>query len=400
MFDSFLYLLRGKGLDVSLNEWIVLNEALDKGLAHSSFTGFYYLCRSVLIKSETDFDKFDAAFLEYFKDIEFGGEIPKELMDWLNNPKETPGNYDEDMAKYNMSLDYQRIEKMLEERLAEQDSEHNGGKYWVGTGGMSVFGNNGKSPKGIRVGGESMYKSAFRVAGERHFKDFSEDKIIDSRQFQMAFRKLRQYSTRTDAPKDELNLDETIEETGNNAGRLKIVYDRPRRNTVKVLMLIDSGGSMDYYRNLCGKLFMAVRKSNHFKDLKIYYFHNSIYERLYTDASCMPGRWVETDTLLRTLSSDYKVIIVGDAAMAPYELLGSSSYLYSYSQMGEGSGMDWFKKVKGHFKHIVWLNPASMNYSPGNYWKETLGILMDEFDMYPLSVNGLEEALKKLMVAK
>ena len=165
-------------------------------------------------------------------------------------------------------------------------------------------------------------------------------------------------------------------------------------------MLIDSGGSMDYYRDLCGKLFMAVRKSNHFKDLKIYYFHNSIYERLYTDAECMPGRWIDTDTVLRTLGSDYKVIILGDAAMSPYELIGTSSYFYSYSQMGYESGLEWFRKVKGHFNHIVWLNPGNMECYPGNYWHETLGILKDEFDMYPLSVSGLEAALKKLMVAK
>ena len=194
MFDSFLYLLRAKGLNVSLNEWIALNEALDKGLAYSGFTSFYYLCRSVLIKSEADFDKFDGAFLEFFKDIDFLNDIPQELLNWLNKPKETPGNYDEEIAKQNMALDFKRIEEMLKERLEEQDSEHNGGKYWVGTGGMSVFGNSGNSPKGIRVGGESKYKRAFRVAGERNFKDFSEDKIIDSRQFQMAFRKLRQFS--------------------------------------------------------------------------------------------------------------------------------------------------------------------------------------------------------------
>ena len=400
MFDSFLYLLRSKGLKVSMNEWLALNEALDKGLAYSSFTNFYYLCRSVLIKSETDFDKFDGAFLEFFKDIDFLDDIPKELLDWLNNPKETPGNYDEEKALENLRLDFKRIEEMLKERLAEQDSEHNGGSYWVGTGGMSVFGNNGNSPNGIRVGGESIHKRAFRVAGERHFKDFTEDKILDSRQFQMAFRKLRQFSTKTDAPKTELDLDESIDETCNNAGKLKLVYERPRRNTVKVLMLIDSGGSMDYYRDLCGKLFMAVRKSNHFKDLKIYYFHNSIYERLYTDAECMPGRWIDTDTVLRTLGSDYKFIILGDAAMSPYELVGTSSYFYSYSQMGYESGLEWFRKVKGHFNHIVWLNPGNMECYPGNYWHETLGILKDEFDMYPLSVSGLEAALKKLMVAK
>lgn len=396
MFDTFLYLLRGKGLDVSLNEWVALNDALDRGLAHSSLTEFYYLCRSVLIKSETDFDKFDGAFLEFFKDIEFLEDIPQELLNWLNKPKETPDNYDEEIAKQNLALDYERIEQMLRERIAEQDGEHNGGKYWVGTGGMSVFGNNGNSPKGIRVGGESKYHRAFRVAGERHFKDFNEDKILDSRQFQMAFRKLRQYSTKSDAPKTELDLDATIEETGDNAGRLKIVYDRPRKNMVKVLMLMDSGGSMDYYRQLCGQLFSSLRKSNHFKDLKFYYFHNSIYSKLYTDSVCMPGRWIDTDMVLRTLGSDYKVIIVGDAAMAPYELFGGGYYSYG----SETKGIDWFKKIKGHFSHVVWLNPSEMDYVPGNYWRETLGVLQEEFDMYPLSVNGLETALKKLMVSR
>lgn len=396
MFDSFLYLLRAKGLNVSLNEWIALNDALDRGLAHSSLTDFYYLCRSVLIKSETEFDKFDGAFLEFFKDIDFLEDIPQELLDWLNKPKETLNNYDEEIAKQNLALDYERIEQMLRERIAEQDGEHNGGKYWVGTGGMSVFGNNGNSPKGIRVGGESKYHRAFRVAGERHFKDFNEDQILDSRQFQMAFRKLRQYSTKTDAPKTELDLDATIDETGDNAGRLTIVYDRPRKNMVKVLMLMDSGGSMDYYRQLCGQLFSSLRKSNHFKDLKFYYFHNSIYSKLYTDSVCMPGRWIDTDMVLRTLGSDYKVIIVSDAAMAPYELFGGGYYSYG----SETKGIDWFKKIKGHFSHVVWLNPSEMEYVPGNYWRETLGVLQEEFDMYPLSVNGLEAALKKLMVSR
>lgn len=393
MFDSFLYLLRSKGLKVSMTEWMTLNEALDKGMTHASFSEFYYLCRSVLVKSESEFDKFDGAFLEFFKDINFLEDIPEELMNWLNKPQETPGNYDEEIARQNLKLDYERIEQMLRERIAEQDSEHNGGKYWVGTGGMSVFGNSGKGPNGIRVGGESQHKRAFRVAGERHFKDFSEDKVLDTRQMQIALRTLRQYSTKTDAPKTELNIDETIEETGNNAGRLSLVYDRPRKNTVKVVVMMDSGGSMDYYRKLCSQLFTALRKSNHFKDLKFYYFHNSIYERLYTDGECIPGRWVDTDTVLNTLSSDYKLIIVGDAAMAPYELMGGGYYNY-----GKTSGIDWFRKVKGHFSHCIWLNPGEMQYVYGNYWRQTLGILQEEFNMYPLTVNGLEAALKKLMV--
>ena len=163
MFTDFFYYLRGEGLNVSLQEWLTLCDALDKGLAGASFTRFYGLCRAILIKSEADYDKFDSCFIRYFKAIaEASDEIPPELMDWLNRPSATPGNYDEEIAKLNSLLTPEQIEKMLAERLQEQDSEHNGGNYWVGTGGMSPFGNSGKSPTGIRVGGQSMYHRAFR----------------------------------------------------------------------------------------------------------------------------------------------------------------------------------------------------------------------------------------------
>ena len=326
MFSAFFYLLRARGLDVSLNEWLTLMEALEKGLAQSSLTSFYYLARAILVKSETEYDTFDGAFLEYFKDVEFYDEIPQELMDWLNNPKEKPNNYDYDQDMYNRSLSAETIQKMLMERLQEQKEEHNGGKYWVGTGGMSVFGNDGNATNGIRVGGVSRRLSALHVAGERQFKDFRNDTVLDSRQFQMAFRRLRQFSSRVDAPKTELDIDGSIDETCENAGNLKLVYQKPRQNTVKVLLLMDSGGSMDYYSSLCNSLFQAVRKSNHFKDLKVYYFHNCIYSKLYTDPYCMPGKWVDTEWVLNNISSDYKVIIVGDASMDPSELMGRSYY--------------------------------------------------------------------------
>ena len=241
MFTSFFYLLRSRGLDVSLNEWLTLMEALDKDLAHNSLTGFYYLSRSILVKSESDFDKFDGAFLEYFKDIQTYEELPKELIDWLNNPKEKKNNYDKAQDEKNLALSLQEIQKMLLERLKEQDSEHNGGSYWVGTGGMSVFGNNGNASNGIRVGGVSRRHSAMQVAGERQFRDFRNDTVLDLRQFQMAFRRLRQFSSRIDAPKTELDVDATIDETCNNAGNLKVIYGRPRKNTVNVLLLMDRG---------------------------------------------------------------------------------------------------------------------------------------------------------------
>lgn len=398
MFSAFFYLLRGRGLDVSLNEWLTLMEALNKGLAGSSLTGFYYLSRAILVKSEADFDKFDGAFLEYFKNVQNFEELPKELIDWLNNPKENPDNYDAAQDKKNLGLSMEEIQKMLLERLKEQDSEHNGGKYWVGTGGMSVFGNNGNASNGIRVGGVSQKHRAMQVAGERQFKDYRDDNVLGTRQFQMAFRKLRQFSTRVDAPKSELDIDSSIDETCENAGSLKLVYQKPRKNSVKVLLLMDSGGSMDYYMNLCSMLFNAVAKSSHFKDLKVYYFHNCIYSMLYTDPTLYPGKWVETDWVLNNISDDYKVIIVGDASMDPSELYGHS--YYNYGARTDVPGIEYLKRFKEKYKHLVWLNPIVEIGWRSSYWMETYNAIKNEFDMYPLTVESLDKAIKKLMVSR
>ncbi|HCT64976.1 MAG TPA: VWA containing CoxE family protein [Lachnospiraceae bacterium] len=398
MFSAFFYLLRAKGLDVSLNEWLTLIEALDKGLAYSSLTSFYYLARSILVKSETEFDKFDGAFLEFFKDIQYFEEIPKELLDWLNNPSEKKDNYDKEQDLFNKGLSMEEIQKMLLERLQEQDGEHNGGKYWVGTGGMSVFGNAGNATNGIRVGGQSIRHSAMQVASERKFNDFRNDTVLDTRQFQMAFRRLRQFSSRVDAPKTELNIDGSIDETCNNAGNLKLVFEKPRQNTVKVLLLMDSGGSMDYYSNLCTSLFQAVSKSSHFKDLKVYYFHNCIYSKLYTDPYCIPGNWIDTEWVLNNISSEYKVIIVGDASMDPSELLGVS--YYNYGARTSVTGMEWLKRFQNKYEKMVWLNPiVEMGWRSG-FWRQTYNTINDQFDMYPLTIADLERALKKLIVAK
>ena len=398
MFSSFFYLLRKRGIAVSFNEWMTLMEALQKGLHHSSFTGFYYMCRAILVKSETDFDRFDGAFLEYFKDMEFTEELPKELLDWLENPKDKPKDtFDMDRAMQNQYLSSEEIQKMLLERLQEQKEEHNGGSYWVGTGGVSVFGNSGYSPKGIRVGGVSRYKTAFQVAGERNFRDFRNDNTLDTRQFQIAFRQLREFSSRIDAPKTEFEVDNTIKETCNNAGKLKVVYQKPRKNTVKVLLLMDSGGSIEYYSRLCSALFQSVSKSKHFKDLKVYYFHNSIYSKIYTEPSLRTKLAVDTNWILQNISSEYKVIIVGDAMMEPSELL-SGSY-YSYGVRDSVPGIEWFQRFKQKYPHIIWLNPAKRPQWSG-YWSHTYDVLSDVFAMYPLSVEGLNEGLKKLLVSR
>ena len=396
MFEDFLYLLRRYGLKVSLTEWMTLMEALDKGLHNSSFTGFYYLCRCLLVKSEADFDRFDRAFLEYFKNVPFQQEVSQELLDWLNRPDTLldHANWDEEQALKNLGLSEDEIERMLRERMAEQNEEHNGGSYWVGTHGMSTFGNSGLSPKGIRVGGESMYHRAFRVAGERKFRDFRRDNTLDTRQFQVALRKLRQFSGLVDLPPTEFDVDSTIQDTADNAGVLKVRYKRPRENTVKVLLLMDSGGSMDYYSQMCSALFQAVSKSGHFKDLKVFYFHNCVYSWLYNTPRQSYGDGVMTQWVLDNLPSDWKVIFVGDAQMAPYELSGG--YYRTNAKDTPQSGLDWLNCFRERYPHVIWLNP-SPRPDWGGYWSQTYDTISDIFPMFPLTVEGLEEGMKKLL---
>jgi len=393
MFLEFFYLLRAKGLEVSLNEWMTLIDALDKGLANSSLTGFYYLCRSILIKTESEYDKFDTVFAEYFKGIESPEDLPSEFWDWLSQDEKTRDEgRGEEFAK-----ELEELLKLWYERIAEQKEKHDGGTYWIGTGGTSTMGRGGFHTTGIRAGGEGRMKSALQIAGERHFRDFREDKILDIRQFQMAFRKLRQFSSRVEGQKTELDIDATIDETCDNAGMLHLVFDKPRKNTVKVLLLIDSDGSMLQHSELCNRLFQAVSQANHFKDLKVYYFHNCVYDHLYNTPYCKKGDWVETDWVLKNLDSEYKVIFVGDAAMAPSELfrVGGNSFIGLWN---DELGIDWLKKFKKRYKKTIWLNPLAKDTWDWIYGHKTVGAVREVFDMFELTLDGLEAGIKKLLV--
>lgn len=399
MFTDFFYLLRKRGLKVSLNEWMTLLEALDKGLCNSSLTEFYYMSRAILVKTEADFDKFDLVFAEYFQNIKSIEQLPQELIDWLNDTQPQK-DYDKDeVDRRSKILDFHKIRKMMEERLEEQKERHDGGSYWIGTGGTSVFGNTGYNPTGIRVGGESVNKSALQVATERNFKDFREDETLNERQFQLAFRRLRQFSTRLDGPKDTLNLEKTIEKTCDSAGNLKLVFERPRMNAVKLLILFDSGGSMWPYTTMCNSLFQAVSKSNHFKDLKVYYFHNCFYEQLYTTPGCYYKDTIDTEWILHNLSSEYKVIVVGDAAMAPSELLypGGSSY---YNRPNDKPGIEWIERFKTKYEKMIWMNPIPEKQWKHGYGYQTIQLIGDIVPMYHLTIKGLEEGVKSLLVRK
>ena len=399
MFTKFFYTLKAKGLHISMTEWLALQNALDQGLCSGSLTQFYYVARMILVKSETEFDKFDMAFDEVFKGIQSENEISKNMMRWLDKSEFIDQAHEEMrnvMNEEEVHIDKEEVEEKFKDRLRDQDSEHNGGSFWIGTMGKTSFGNMGGNMGGIRVGGSTGYQSAFQVIGARKYRDFRDDRILDNRQFQMALRKLRQFSTKLDIPKTELDIDGTIDKTCNNGGCLQIVMERPRKNAVKLLLLMDSGGTMIPYSTLLNELFQSVHKSNHYKDVKTYYFHNCIYSKLYNTPECENGDWIDTEWMFRNLSSDYKVIIVGDAAMAPEELYSTTG---NYRGPNGGlSGMDWLMLMKRHYKKIVWLNPKM---APGHApWREAETAVKGLFPMYKLTVDGLNQAMTKLMVNK
>ena len=397
MFTDFFYTLKAKGLDVSLSEWLTLMEALNKGLAASSLTEFYYLARMILVKSETEFDKFDMAFEEHFKGVMSENEVPKQMLRWLDKPEMSDLLQETEVQWLNrtedLNIDKDDVETKFKERLKDQDSEHNGGSHWIGTMGKTSFGNTGGNIGGVRVGGTTGHQSAFQVIGARKYRDFRDDKVIDNRQFQMAFRKLRQFSTRLDIPKTELDIPGTIDKTCNHGGCLQIVMDKPRKNTVKLLLIMDSGGTMIPYCTLLNELFQAVSKSNHFKDVKCYYFHNCIYSKVYKTPECENGDWVDTEWLFRNYDSDYKVLIVGDAAMAPEELYSDSG---NYRGPNGGlSGIQWLNQVKRHYKKVVWMNPKmAQGEAP---WREAETEIKKIFPMRKLTVGGLNQAMEILM---
>ncbi|MEN6349951.1 MAG: VWA domain-containing protein [Syntrophomonas sp.] len=394
MFTKFYYTLKDFGLPVSMNEWQVLLEALENGMAGSSLTGFYYLCRAVLVKTEAHYDRFDLAFASFFGDIETPEGLPDKIWEWLD--RELPEmEITEAMRRNHQQLDLDEMKRMLEERLAEQNEEHHGGNRWVGTGGTSPFGHSGYHPGGFRIGGSSRNLSAVKVAGMRMHQEFRTDETLGVRQFQVALRKLRQFTTRLEGAKTELDLDGTIDKTCNNAGRLELVWERPRENGIKILLLMDSGGSMVSYSRLCNQLFTAVNRSNHFKDLKIFYFHNCIYDWLYHDPGCSLQDYTDTEYVLRNYDSDYRLIIVGDASMSSYELMRVGGII-EWGLHNDKPGIEWLRRIRQHFEYSVWLNPI-----PSNYWDWmegafTIRKIAEVFPMENLTVEGLETAISKL----
>jgi uncharacterized protein with von Willebrand factor type A (vWA) domain len=400
MFTGFFYALRRYGLDVSLNEWLTLMEALEQGLHGSQLTDFYYLARCILAKSEADFDRFDLAFAEYFHDVKTVRELPAEFLDWLAEAiQRREFDRDEVDARFGGGLDLEELKKLLAERLAEQTERHDGGGKWVGTGGTSPFGHGGYNPAGIRIGGPGRQKSAAQVAAERDYRDFRQDSALELRQFQMAFRKLRNLTVKGDGPKDELQLDETIQSTCDNGGFLKLEFDRPRKNDVRLMVLFDSGGSMWSYSRLCSRLFHAVHESSHFKELKTFYFHNCVYDDLFTTPECWYEESADTKSVLKELNSSWKILFVGDGAMAPSELLSRGGCL-DYYRVNDDPGLAWLRRFAGKSAHTAWLNPIGQEqwaYAWGSY---TIQLIRREIPMFPLTIDGLDAVLHHLMAPR
>jgi len=389
MFTYFFYLLKSKKVPVSMTEWMTFMEALDKGCV-KSLDDFYFLSRAILVKSESYFDQFDVAFQEFAQGVENAEDISDQIWEWLKDPL-NKALYDEAQKAACDMMKLDELMKELEKRLKEQTEQHDGGNHWIGRGGTSPFGHSGYHPGGIRIGGESRNRSAVQIAAERRFRNYRSDITLDTRQMKIALKRLRQL-TRT-GPEDELNLDKTIDATAKNYGEIELIWQRARKNTVKVLLLMDVGGSMDPFSLMCSQLFSAAHSSSHFRDFQYYYFHNCIYDNVYDNIERYQA--VSTNHLLNTLTSDYKLIIVGDARMAPWELSERWGAV-NYYERNDIPGINWLKRIADHFTHAVWLNPDSPQYWD-NY---TVEMIAKTFPMFPLTLDGLDMAVHKLVVKR
>jgi len=387
MFFDFFHALRRHKVPVSLTEWMTLMEALNQGFAYASLQRFYTLARSLLVKDVGYYDAYDLAFQEVFRGVETPEDILTEVLAWLQDPHTLEHLKPEQLALLS-KLELQRLRELFAERLREQKARHDGGNQMIGTGGTSPFGHNGKHPSGVRIGGRGAQRSAVQVAEERQFENYRNDRILDIRQIQVALRKLRHL--KRVGLEEELDLTETIDQTCKNGGEIELVFHPPRKNNAKVLLLMDAGGSMMPYANLVERLFSAAHKTTHFKDFQHYYFHNCIYEQLYVDMRL--NKKDTTASLLHTLDPGYKVVLVGDAYMAPEELLEPGGAIYYYHN-NDTPGIEWLRRIQAHFHACIWFNPM-----PERHWsRPSISLIRQVFPMFELTLEGLDQGIKHLV---
>lgn len=390
MLINFFSELRAAGIPATLRELLDLLEALDKQLVFADLDDFYLLARTCLVKDEKYYDKYDLAFGSYFHGIENLEELLEKVIpdDWLRSAFSKHLS-EEEKAKIQSLGSLEKLMDEFKKRLEEQQKRHAGGSKWIGTGGTSPFGHSGYHPEGIRVGGQSRNRRAVKVWDKREFKDFDDSLSLGNRNIQMALKRLRQFA-RTGAA-EELDLDATIKATSKNAGHLSLQMVREKHNAVKVLLLLDVGGSMDDHIAQVEELFTACRTE--FKHLEVYYFHNCLYEYVWQNNARRFTEKIPTLEMLNKYGDDYKVIFVGDAAMSPYEIAVAGG---SVEHFNEIAGKDWLNKVTNKFKKVVWLNPID-----ANYWRYThsIGMIYQLMQacMYPLTLEGLNNAMQELV---
>ncbi|MFW9987813.1 MAG: VWA domain-containing protein [Candidatus Odinarchaeota archaeon] len=452
MFIEYFYYLKER-LPVSITEYMTLMEALNQGLIHN-MVEFYYISRSILCKNEHHFDIYDIAFANFFTEamLKFPDDIKQEIWDWLNKDITLPelieglklvlkeyqeyiniedlekfleellekfssisendvlfnvpeeikdeiwkwlekkfdlskidGNLQEMMSKF---LDLEEMQKQFEELMQMQKEEHNKGSRWIGTQGTSPFGHGGRNPMGMRVGGSGGMRMAMQIAQKRIFKDYRKDIVLDTRQIKVALKRLKKLEEI--GKKDELDLDKTIDKTAKNYGDIELVFDKKRKNNVRMILLMDVGGSMTPYAYLVNLLFSAANNMSHWREFKYYYFHNCIYETLYLNARRNPEEAIDFNDFLRKYDNKYKVVVVGDAAMASWELTEKYGSIYYYHR-NELPGIYYIRELANHFKNnVVWLNPELIKPQWAAWTRKIISSIIP---MFNLTVEGIEEAM-------
>ena len=386
MLVNFFQGLKDGGVPVTPRELLDLLAAMNKQLVFGSIDDFYNLSRAVMVKDEKYYDRFDRAFGLHFRDLEGVDDVIEALIpdDWLRS-EFVKQLSEEDKAKIESLGGLEKLIDEFKKRLEEQEKRHEGGNKWVGTGGTSPFGNDGFHPEGIRVGGQGKNKKAVKVWDRRDFKNLDDSVEIGTRNIKVALRRLRKFARTGSA--DELDLDDTISSTAKNAGLLDIKMVPERHNAVKVLLFLDVGGSMDPHVKVCEELFSAARTE--FKHLKHFYFHNFLYDNVWENNIRRHNQRTPLHDVMHKFGHDYKVVIVGDASMSPYEIVQPGG---SVEHWNEEPGAVWLERLRSTYEKCVWLNPV-----PEDEWQYTQSIaitnqLMEE-KMYPLTLGGLEDAM-------
>ena len=390
MFVEFFLALKEAHIPVTLREFLVLLEAMERKVVSFNVDDFYFLSRSCLVKDERNLDKFDQVFGSCFEGLEFGQdlfetEIPE---DWLQKLAERVMTTEE-MAEIKSLGGWEKLMETLRERLAEQNKRHQGGSKMIGTGGTSPFGAYGYNPEGVRIGqNESRHRKAVKVWDERLFKNLDDTVEIGTRNIKVALRRLRQFAR--EGAESELDLPDTIRSTAHNGGILDIRMVPERHNSVKIVLLLDIGGSMDYHVKNCEELFSAARSE--FKHLEYFYFHNCIYDRVWRDNRRRKNEILSTWELLNTYPADYRLIFVGDATMSPYEIIYPGG---SVEHWNDDPGSLWMERVLSVYSRVAWLNPVEEKYWRGTPSIKLLSQLMGG-RMYPLNLDGLDRAMRNL----